>query len=100
MPVESISLSLSQGVRRLIFTDTSLYVHAMVLGDTFTCHYEAGGQTLRRVEVAPDMLVATNELRDRLILWKPGQPENPASTIAVSRLCNRSVQDVCLVPMI
>lgn len=98
--VESISLSLSQGVRRLIFTDTSMYVYAMVLGDTFTCHYEAGGQTLRRVEVAPDMLVATNELRDRLILWKPGQTENPASTIAVSRLCNRSVQDVCLVTLV
>lgn len=97
--VESISLYESQGIRRLIFSDTSLYVHALVLGDTFTCRYEAGGQTLRRVEVAPDMLVATTELRDRLIVWKPGRPSQPEATISVSRICNRSVQDVCLVPV-
>ena len=94
---ESIWLLVSHGVKRLVYSDTSLHVHARVLGDNYTCRYEAGGQTLRRVEVAPDMLVATNDLRDRLICWKPGEPGSPSGTIGVSRLCGHSVQDVCLV---
>jgi hypothetical protein len=94
---ESIGQWSSHGVRRLVFADTSLHVHARVLGDSFVCRYEAGGQTLRRVEIAPDLLVATNDLRDRLICWAPGQPSQPTATIGVSRLCGQSVQDVCLV---
>lgn len=97
---ESVWLLSTHGVRRLVYTDTSLYVHARVLGDNFTCRYEAGGQTLRRVEVAPDLLVATNELRDRLICWTPGQPAQPAAVVQVSRICGHSVQDVCLVPRV
>jgi hypothetical protein len=97
-PVESLWLLYSHGVRRLVFTDTSVYVHARVLGDNFAARYEAGGQTIRRVEIAPDVLVATNDLRDRLILWRPGEPARPFATIGVSRMCQRSVQDVCLVP--
>ncbi len=96
---ESLWLLDSHGVRRLIFTDTSHRVHAKVLGDSFECNYEAGGQTLRRVDVAPDLLVATTELRDRLICWKPGNPEKPFATIALASLTGRNVQDVCLVPM-
>jgi hypothetical protein len=96
--VESLWLLYSHGVRRLVFTDTSLQVHARVLGDSFSCRYEAGGQTLRRVEVAPDMIVATNDLRDRLICWSPGQPAKPTTTIGVARICGHSMQDVCLVP--
>ncbi len=94
---ESLWLLASHGVRRLIFTDTSHRVHAKVLGDSFECNYEAGGQTLRRVDVAPDLLVATTELRDRLICWKPGHPDKPYATIALASLTGRSVQDVCLV---
>jgi len=97
---ESIWLLSSHGVRRLIFTDTSHRVHAKVLGDSFECNYEAGGQTLRRVEVAPDLIVATTELRDRLICWKPGNPEKPFATVALASLTGRSVQDVCLVPAV
>ncbi len=96
--VESIRLLSTQGVRRLVYTDTSLHVHMRVLGDNFACRYEAGGQTLRRVEVAPDMLVATNDLRDRLFCWAVGKPATPTATVGVSRICGRSVQDVCLVP--
>lgn len=98
-PVESVHLLTVGGVSRLIFTDTSLAVHARVIGDTFTCRYEAGGQTLRRVEVAPDLIVATNEVRDRLILWSPGSPAAPSGTITVARQIGHSVQDVCLLPM-
>ncbi len=99
-PAESIWLLSTHGVRRLVYTDTSLHMHARVLGDNFECRYEAGGQTLRRVEIAPDLLVATNDLRDRLICWAPGEPSTPTATIGVSRLCGHSVQDVCLVPLV
>lgn len=96
-PAESVWLVTTHGVRRVLFADTSPGIHARVLGDSFTCRYEAGGQTLRRVEVAPDLILATNDLRDRLLCWAPGDPARPRATIQVSRLCGRSVQDVCLV---
>jgi len=94
---ESLWMHSSQGVRRLVFTDTSHQVHAKVLGDSFGCDYEAGGQTLRRVEVADDLLVATSELRDKLILWSPSRPDRPRAILAVAAMTGRSVQDVCLV---
>lgn len=95
--VESLSLLQTHGVERLVFADTSLHIHAKVLGDSFVCRYEAGGQTLRRVEVAEDLLVATNDLRDRLIVWAPSEPATPAATIPVARQTSRSIQDICLV---
>ncbi len=97
--IESVWLQRFHGVLRLIYTDTSPRVHARVVGDNFTFHYEAGGQTLRRVEVAPDLLVATNELRDRLICWSPAKPEQPLRVIHVGALAGRNVQDVCLVEL-
>lgn len=95
--VESLWMLETHGVQRLVYTDTSLAVHARMLGDSFTCRYDAGGQTLRRVEVAPDLLVATNDLRDRLIVWSPGDPASAKAVIHVSRLTGHSIQDVCLV---
>ncbi len=95
--VESLWTLATHGVKRLIYTDTSHRIHARVLGDSFTCHYEAGGQTLRRVEVAPDVLVATTELRDRLVCFSPGDPTRPSASIPLASLTGRTVQDVCLV---
>ncbi|MCH8146494.1 MAG: hypothetical protein IH987_00650 [Planctomycetes bacterium] len=94
---ESIWHLATQGVDRLIFSDTSICIRAQVLGDSFVCRYEAGGQTLRRVEAVADQIVATNELRDRLFCWTPGHPARPANTIPVSRMCSQSIQDFCLV---
>ncbi|HNQ24774.1 MAG TPA: hypothetical protein PKK06_16965 [Phycisphaerae bacterium] len=97
-PVESAVLLTTGGVRRVVFTDGSPYVHARVLGDNFTCRYEAPGQMLRRVEVADDLLVGMNDLRDRLICWRPGTPGVPSATVSVGALCGRSIQDACLIP--
>lgn len=97
---ESVCVLSGGGVKRLVYTDTSLSVRARVLGDSFICHYEAGGQTLRRAEVAPDLIVATSELRDRVICWAPHKPGKPHGIILVSSITGRSVQDVCLVPMV
>lgn len=97
-PAETVLFASVQGVPRLFYTDTSLHVFACVPGDSFLCRYEAGGQTLRRAYIADDLIVATNELRDRLICWSPNRPQRPEFTISVAALCGRSVQDVCLVP--
>jgi hypothetical protein len=95
--VESITLVDCDRIRRLYYTDTSTAVYAGVLGDAFVCRYEAGGQTIRRAAVASDWIVATNDIRDRLICWRPGEPNQPAAVVEVSRLTGHSVQDVALV---
>jgi hypothetical protein len=97
-PAESLALVSSGGIHRLFFTDTSIYAHARVPGDSFTCRFEAGGQTLRRVDVADDLIVATTDLRDRLLCWAPNRPQRTIAQVGVSALTQRSVQDVCLVP--
>lgn len=95
--VESVTVIDFGGLRRLFYADTSFAVFARVVGDAYTCRYEAGGQTLRRVEVAPDLIVATNEMRDRLICWRPSRPSAPESVASVSQLTGHSIQDVCLI---
>ncbi len=96
--VESIGRLQTGGVERLLFTDTSTAVHAQVVGDAFRCRYEAGGQTIRRAEFAPDWIVGTNETRDRLFCWPTGKPSSPPTVLPVAQLSGRSIQDVCLVP--
>lgn len=97
--VESIHLIERGPVSRLFYTDTTLAVFSRVIGDSFTCRYEAGGQTLRRVEPAADYVAATNDARDRIILFAADKPEQPAAVIPVSQLTGRSIQDACLIPM-
>ncbi|HRX86766.1 MAG TPA: hypothetical protein P5572_17205 [Phycisphaerae bacterium] len=97
-PVESIALVTAGGIPRLLYTDTSLAVFCRVIGDTFTCRYEAGGQTVRRAESAADIIAATTDARDRVLLWRSDEPERPAAVINVLRLTGHSVQDVCLIP--
>jgi len=97
--VESVWMLSRGGVRRLVYTDTSLCVWSRVVDDSYACRYEASGQTLRRVEAAPDCLVATTDLRDRLIIFDPACPDRPPRITPVSRLTGHSVQDVCLIPV-
>lgn len=94
---ESVFMIELGGIERLFYTDTSSAVFARIVGDSFISRFEAGGQTLRRVEVATDLVVATNEARDRLFLWKPSTPNTPTAVIPIAQLTTRSIQDVCLV---
>ncbi len=98
--VESLGKVSTNGVQRLFFTDTSSAVHAQVIGDTFGCRYQAGGQTIRRAEFAADWIVGTNETRDRLFCWPTGEPSASPTVLAVGQITGRSIQDVCLVPRI
>jgi len=97
-PVESVKSLICGGVRRLFHTETSLFVYARVLDDSYVCRYEAGGQTIRRIEVAPDIIVALNELRDRLFCWEIGRPEKPFAAIQVAAQTGHSIQDIALFP--
>ncbi len=96
--IESVAQLSAHGVRRLFFSDTSTAVHAQVIGDAFSCRYQAGGQTIRRAEVAADWIVGTNELRDRLFLWPTALPHDPPRVVAVSHLTGHTIQDVTLIP--
>jgi hypothetical protein len=98
-PVESIATVAGGDIARLFYTDTSLAVYSKVLGDSFICRYEAGGQTIRRAECAADMIVAINDARDRIVIWNASQPKHPAQTISIAQLTGHSTQDVCLLPL-
>ncbi len=97
--VESINSIGDGDVARLFYTDTSLAVYSEVLGDSFVCRYEAGGQTIRRAECASDVIVAINDARDRVVIWNGNQPKHPAQTVSIAQLTGHSTQDVCLIPL-
>lgn len=95
--VESLALLDHDGIRRLFFSDTSVCIHARVLGDTFTWRYEASGQTLRKAAVAPDLIAVVTDLRDRVLLFRGHEPSRPSAVLLVSQCTGRSVQDVVLI---
>lgn len=97
---ESVFMVDFDGIERLFYTDTSSAVFARIIDDSFISRFEAGGQTLRRVEVAADLIVATNEARDRLFVWKTSTPDTPSAVLPIARLTTHSVQDVCLLPTV
>jgi hypothetical protein len=97
-PAESVHAKSAGAVDRLFFTDTTLAVYARVLGDSFVCRYEAGGQVPRRVESAEDWVVAVNDVRDRLLCWHTSNPKHPVHLLPVSQITGRSIQDVAIVP--
>ncbi len=97
--VESIASIIDGDVARLFYTDTSLAVYSQVLGDSFVCRYDAGGQTIRRAECAADIIVAINDARDRIVIWNGNEPKHPAQTVSITQLTGHSTQDVCLIPI-
>lgn len=98
-PVESVTVVESEGLTRVIFTDTSPAVHARVLGDTVSWRYEASGQTLRRAAAAEDVIAAVTELRDRLMWFNALDPNRPVAVVHVARDFGHTIQDVCLAPV-
>jgi hypothetical protein len=98
--VESLDVLSVGGIDRLVFADTSVAIRAMVLGDAYACQFGAGGQILRRAECSADIIVATNEVRDRLFVWPTARPEAQPTCLPISRWTGHSIQDVCLVSAI
>lgn len=97
-PVESIHLVSTGGVDRLVIAGRGSALLAMVMGDNYVCRYEAAGQLVRRAAAADDLFVAMNDSRDRLIAWKPDQPDRPIAGVIIPHLTGTALQDVCIVP--
>lgn len=94
--IESLHILGAEGLYRLGFSDTSIQFYERIVGEPWALEYSSGGTTLRRVEMAPDLLAATNEMRDRLVLFHPGECDHPVATVNVGQLTGHAIQDVCL----
>lgn len=94
--IESLHILGAEGLYRLGFSDTSIQFYERIVGEPWALEYSSGGTTLRRVEMASDLLVATNEMRDRLVLFHVGECDHPVATVNVGQLTGHAIQDVCL----
>lgn len=97
-PVGSVDVIEAGGVDRLIVADRTTALTALVVGDVYTCRYEAGTQTIRRAAAAEDVLAAMHDARDRLLVWSPNEPRRPRATIIIPHLTGGRIQDLCLIP--
>jgi len=94
-PVHSLVWMSGGGVPRLLIADKRPALSLYVLGDAYHAEYRAS-QPLRWAAAADDLIVAVNEPRDQIILWRPEEPEEPLAAVSIGRLCGHSVQDVAL----
>jgi hypothetical protein len=97
-PAETVCIRSAGGVDRLLLADGGPVLLARVLGDSFVCGYDGGGQAVRRAEIADDVFVGLNDTRDRVLCWLPHQPSEPAAALPLAQQLGQRVQDVCLVP--
>ena len=54
---------------------------------------------MHRVEVAPDLVVAADDPRHRLLIWRPNRTDRPIAGIHIPKITHHSIQDVTLVPL-
>ncbi len=97
-PVEGVQRLTAGGLPHIVFAERGTpALQVMAIDDTFVCRYETGGHGVRRCAAAADVFVAVSDLRDRLICWRPGVPEEPLAIVSIASLCGHTIQDVCLV---
>jgi len=96
-PCRSIHVAERLGVLRLGFTDDSSAVKELVLGDTVMEQYVAPGERLRQAWWSDDLVVAVNDHRNRVFLWRVGEPDHPFASADIGWMCSGRVQDVCLI---
>lgn len=94
--VESVQWMSGAGVDRLLVASGRPHLWLLVLGDAYRGEYRAA-DPLRWAAAADDWIIAVNELRDRLLVWRPWRPEAPERTIFVGRQVGHSIQDAILV---
>jgi len=97
-PCRSVHLASVMGIDRLGLTDDSDAVKELMLGDTVVERYVADGDRLRQAWWSDDRIVAVNDRRSRLYLWRIGHPDAPTGTADVGWMCSNRVQDVCMIP--
>jgi len=97
-PVESVGVLSIGGLDRLAVADRGSALLVSVVDDNVICRYEGQSHIIRRAAIAEDVFVAMNDNRDRLILWDPRDPRQPAATVVVPYITGHTIQDVCLIP--
>jgi len=97
-PAESIAALDTLGVPQLIVADRGSALIRLTIDDHYACRYEAANQIVRRAAIAEDLFAAVNDTRDRLLIWKPDQPNEPVATTVIPHLTGERIQDLCLIP--
>lgn len=95
VPVRSIAWMAGGGVPRLLVGDDRPLLELLVLGDSYQGAYRSL-HNLRWGFAADDLVVGVNDRRDHVFCWRPDDPTLPVTSIAVSRLTGRSIQDLAL----
>ena len=96
-PVESIALLERDGLDRLMYADYSTAIAARFLSDAYACRYQSADQRLRWFRAADDLVAAVNVQRDRLLLWRPHEPDEPYAVVPVAQWTGHSIQHFCLI---
>ncbi|MBI5764427.1 MAG: hypothetical protein HZA51_12970 [Planctomycetes bacterium] len=86
------------GAPRLLSADKRTHLTLRVLGESYHAEYR-WKKPLRWAAGADDVIVAVDDLRDSLVLWRPDVPEEPTATIPVARAHGHAIQDIALLPM-
>ncbi len=94
-PVRSIAWMAGGGVPRLLIGDDRPQLELLVLGDSYQGAYRSL-HNLRWGFASDDFVVGVNDRRDHIFCWRPDDPTLPVTSIAVSRLTGRSIQDLAL----
>ncbi len=97
-PCRSVHAASVMGIDRLGLTDDSDAVKELMLGDTVVERYVADGDRLRQAWWLGDRIVAVNDRRSCLYVWRIGHPDAPTGTADVGWMCSNRVQDVCMIP--
>lgn len=85
------------GAPRLLSADKRTHLTLRVLGESYYAEYR-WKKPLRWVAGADDVIVAVDDLRDSIVLWRPDIPEEPTATIPVARAHGHAIQDIVLFP--
>jgi hypothetical protein len=97
-PIESLKHVVIAGVEHLVFAERGTpALQAMPVGDTYIQRFSTGDYPVRRCAVAPDLLVAVTDGRDRLLCWHPHDAKQPYATVPVTAQTGHLIQDVWLV---
>lgn len=93
--VESLHWLAGGGIARLLVADRRPVLDLQVIGDAYRGEYRAA-VPLRWSWAADDWIAAVNDNRDRLLLWRPSEPQSPAAIVPVGQLCGSTIQDAAL----
>lgn len=86
------------GAPRLLSADKRTHLTLRVLGESYHAEYRSK-KPLRWAAGADDVIIAVDDLRDSLVLWRPDIPEEPTATIGVARAYGHAIQDIALLTM-